>query len=277
MSLHTREYVASVIRSIVMIFVALVCLIPLYMIVVNTFKDSAGMSQNPFGLPSRISFDNYVYAFENLPIVRSTINTVIVTGVAVFLQVLIGSLGAYGIIQKNSRFTAAIGTFLMLSFIIPGQALLIPQYQMESAAGLTDSLLGLIVIYLASATFCYFLIVGYMRGLPKELFEAARLDGASPFRIYWQIVLPLCRPILATVVVFETMWTWNDFVTPKIYISSNENQTLVLQVYNAIGQFTTNWPLFMTITVLALVPVFFFFVLCQKWIVSGLVSGSVKG
>lgn len=277
MSMGQRKRLHAGILSVVMIALALLCAIPLYIVIVNTFKNSADMSLDPFGLPKAPTFENYVYAFENLPIIQATVNTIIVTVVSVALMVLIGSLAAYGMVQKKSRFTAAIGSFLLLSFVLPGQVLLIPQYKMESSLGLVDSLLGLVVLYTGASTFCYFLIVNYMRGLPQELFEAARLDGASSLRIFWQIVLPLCRPILATVIVFETMWTWNDFMTPNIYISSVEKQTLVLQVFNAMGQFTTNWPLFMTITFIALVPVFVFFIFCQKWIVSGLVAGSVKG
>lgn len=277
MTLQQRERIGSIIRSILVIGLALLCAIPLYVIVINTFKNSADMAIDPFGLPKHFSLENYVYAFQSLPIVTAFFNTLIVTVCGVGFQVIIGALAAWGVVQKKSTLTAAIGTFLMLSFVIPGQVLLIPQYKMEANAHLVDSLLGLIVLYLAGATFCYFLIVQYMMGLPRELFEAARIDGASSLRIFWQIILPLIRPILTTVVVFQTMWTWNDFMTPNIYITSREKQTLVLQVFNAQGQFTTNWPLFMTITTMALIPVFLFFIFCQKWIVAGLVAGSVKG
>ena len=277
MSLQQRERVASIVRSVVMIVIALICAIPLYVIVINTFKNNAEMSADPFGLPERWSLENYSYALSTLPIANAFKNTIIVTVFGVGLQVLVGALSAYGMILKKSRFTAIVGALLMLAFLIPGQTLLIPQYRLESQLGLVDTLLGLIVLYTGGATFCYFLIVQYMRGLPQEIFEAARIDGAGPFRIFWTIVLPLIKPILITVIVFQTMGTWNDFMTPNIYISSIDKQTIILQVFNAMGQFTTNWPLFMTITTIALIPVFIFFVFCQKWIVAGLVAGSVKG
>lgn len=277
MSLQQRERVASIVRSVVMIVIALICAIPLYVIVINTFKNNAEMSADPFGLPERWSLENYSYALSTLPIANAFKNTIIVTVFGVGLQVLVGALAAYGMILKKSRFTAIVGALLMLAFLIPGQTLLIPQYRLESQLGLVDTLLGLIVLYTGGATFCYFLIVQYMRGLPQEIFEAARIDGVGPFRIFWTIVLPLIKPILITVIVFQTMGTWNDFMTPNIYISSIDKQTIILQVFNAMGQFTTNWPLFMTITTIALIPVFIFFVFCQKWIVAGLVAGSVKG
>ena len=235
-----------------------------------------GIGSSRYGLGSALGVIFFICC-AHLPIVNAFKNTIIVTVVGVGLQVLFGALAAYGMILKKSKFTAVIGVLLMLSFIIPGQTLLIPQYRMEAQVGLVDSLLGLIVLYTGGATFCYFLIVQYMRGLPYEIIEAARIDGAGPFRIFWTIVLPLIRPILTTVIVFQTMGTWNDFMTPSVYISSTNKQTIVLQVFNAISTFTTNWPLFMTVTTIALIPVFVFFIFCQRWIVAGLVAGSVKG
>ena len=232
---------------------------------------------DPFGLPRSWSLSNYQQAFESLPIGQAFLNTIIVTVLSVVVEVLVGAMAAYGMIMKKSRFTAAVGAFLMLSFVIPGQTLIIPQYKMLANTGLVDNLLSLVVIYSAGACFCYYLIVGYMRGLPQSLFEAAKLDGAGPWRIFFQIVLPLIRPILITSIVFQTMGAWNDFMTANIYLQSVDKQTIIVQVFAAQGRFNTNWPLFMAVTTVALIPVFVFFLISQKWIVSGLVAGSVKG
>ncbi|WP_317369012.1 carbohydrate ABC transporter permease [Bifidobacterium pullorum] len=277
MTFTTRKRITSAILSVVMIAIAVVCAVPLWYIVINTFKTIPDMNANPLGLPSEWTFENYVDAFATVPIVRSLVNTLIVTFFGVAIQVIAGALAAYGMILRKSTFTAAVGAILMVAFVVPAQTTLIPLYRMEAQVGLVNTLAGLIVIYLGGAVFCYFLIVGYMRSLPFELIEAARIDGAGPFRIFWSIVMPLIRPILTTVVVFQTMSTWNDFMNANVFISSSDLRTIVLQVYNAVGQFSTDWPSFMTITVLALLPVFVFFIFCQKWIVAGLVAGSVKG
>ena len=265
MTFTTRKRITSAILSVVMIAIAVVCAVPLWYIVINTFKTIPDMNANPLGLPSEWTFENYVDAFATVPIVRSLVNTLIVTFFGVAIQVIVGALAAYGMILRKSTFTAAVGAILMVAFVVPAQTTLIPLYRMEAQVGL------------GGAVFCYFLIVGYMRSLPFELIEAARIDGAGPFRIFWSIVMPLIRPILTTVVVFQTMSTWNDFMNANVFISSSDLRTIVLQVYNAVGQFSTDWPSFMTITVLALLPVFVFFIFCQKWIVAGLVAGSVKG
>ncbi len=277
MTFTARKRIGSVVTSIVMIAISLVCAVPLWYIVINTFKTIADMNVNPLGLPNDWTFDNYVNAFKTVPILRSLWNTVIVTFFGVAIQVIVGALAAYGMILRKSRFTSAVGAVLMVAFVVPAQSTLIPLYRMEAGVHLVNTLAGLVLIYLGGAVFCYFLIVGYMRSLPFELIEAARIDGAGPLCIFWNIVMPLIKPILTTVIVFQTMGTWNDFMNANVFISSSELRTIVLQVYNAVGQFSTDWPSFMTITVLALLPVFIFFIFCQKWIVSGLVAGSVKG
>ncbi|MES5088891.1 carbohydrate ABC transporter permease [Gardnerella sp. Marseille-Q9181] len=272
-----HKIVSQTVRTIVVWTIALICAVPLYYVVISSFKTPIDMIKHPLQLPTQWLWNNYIDAFADGTIIQAFINTIIVTTVAVILQVLIGSLAAYGVVQKKSLFTMIIGSILMITFAIPVQATLLPLYRMESSIGLTDTLTGLVALYMGSCVFCYFLIVGYMKALPQELFEAAKIDGAGPFRIYWTIVLPLIRPIIVAVVVFQTMGTWNDFLLPSVFLSSTDKQTVVLQVYNAVQQFTTNWPLFMATTVLALIPVFIFFCFCQKWIVSGLLAGSVKG
>lgn len=266
-----------ILTSALMIPLACLMAVPFYYILVNTFKTQEDTANHPLALPTHWVFDNYVRVFQGTEILQSLMNTVYVTATSIFLMLAIGSLAAFGRIIGRSKVSAIIGGVLVAAFVIPGQATLIPLYRMLVGVHLVDSLNGLVVLYACGSIFCYYLILGYMRTIPAEILEAARIDGAGPFRIYWTIVLPLIRPILVTVGVFQTMWVWNDFITPNVFISSQDKQTLVLQVYSAVGQFTTDWPSFMTLTVIVLIPMVIFFVLMQRNIVSGLVNGSVKG
>jgi raffinose/stachyose/melibiose transport system permease protein len=263
--------------AVVMIALALVVALPLYYIVVNTFKTQAEMVASPIALPSGLNFANYADVFQNVPLARSFANTLYVTVVGVLVQVLVGAMAAYGMIMRATRFNRILGLILVLGFVVPAQSTLIPIYRMLVGVELVDSLNGLVIIYAAGAIFCYFLIQGYMRTLPFDVIEAAMLDGAGVVQIFWRIVLPLIRPILVTVAVFQTMWVWNDFLIPNVFISSPDKRTIVLQVYTAVGEFTTNWPAFMTLSVIALVPMVIFFVFTQRHIVSGLLAGSLKG
>lgn len=263
--------------SVVMLFLAAVVGLPFYYIVVNTFKTQVETGRSPLGLPSQLFLDNYVAVFQTIPILQNFFNTLYLTVFSVALMLLVGSMAAYGMIMRQTWLNRMFGAALLLAFMVPFQSTLIPLYQMLARVQLVDSLNGLVVMYSAGSIFCYFLILGYMRTVPFEIIEAARIEGCGTFGIYWRIVLPLIRPIMITVAVFQTMWVWNDFITPTVFLSSASNKTLVLQVYSAVGQFSVNWPAFMTLTVIVLFPVVVFFIVMQKHIVNGLVSGGVKG
>jgi len=267
----------GILLSVVMIPIACLVAVPFYYILVNTLKTQPETAANPLALPSTLYWGNYAHIFQTIPVLQSFLNTLYVTVVSIVVMLLVGSMAAFGVLIGRGRFAAVIGVILVVAFVVPGQATLIPLYRMLAGVELVDSLNGLIVMYSCGSIFCYFLIIGYMRTLPTELFEAARIDGAGAFRVYWSVALPLIRPILVTVGVFQTMWVWNDFITPNVFINSPEKQTLVLQVYTAVGQFTTDWPAFMTLSVIVLIPMVIFFIVAQRQIVSGLVSGSVKG
>lgn len=266
-----------VLLSVVMIALACFIAIPLYFVLINTFKTQAGMVAAPLAPPGELFLGNYQQVFTDPRMYQSFLNTLYVTVLSVILQLIVGAMAAYAMITRTSRLNTIIANVLLIGFIIPGQSTLIPLYRTLVGFQLVNDLNGLIVMYLGGAIFCYFLVQGYMRTLPFEMIEAARIDGAGSFRIFWSVVLPLIKPILVTVGVFQTMWVWNDFLIPTVFISSPEKRTVVLQVYNAVSEFTTDWPMFMTVSVVALIPMVVFFVFTQRHIVSGLLAGGVKG
>lgn len=267
----------SPLTAVVLIPLALLVGVPLYYIVVNTFKTQQEMATSPLALPSSLYLENYTNVLAGSTVVQSFTNTLIITVASVAIMLVVGSMAAFGMILRASIFNQIFGVLLLAGFIIPGQATLIPLYLLLVRVGLVDTLAGLIVLYSVGAIFAYFLVQGYMKTIPFDIIEAARIDGAGSFRIFWIIVLPLIRPILITVGVFQTMWVWNDFIIPNIFLSSPEKKTLVLEVYRAVGEFTTDWPAFMTLSVIVLIPMVIFFVAAQKHIVSGLLAGGVKG
>jgi raffinose/stachyose/melibiose transport system permease protein len=274
--MRRSQKLGSVLLSAIMIPLAVIVGIPFYYVLVNTFKTQHETATAPLAPPTSLFFGNYVSAVQTVPIAQSFGNTIYITILSVVLMLAIGSFAAYATVMKQTRWNRVVSTVLLIAFVVPFQTLLIPLYLDMANAGLTDSLNGLVLVYAGGSIFCFFLIQGYMRTVPYEIIEAARIDGASTFAIFWQIMLPLIRPILVTVGVFQTMWVWNDFLIPQVFLSSPENYTLVLQVYSAVGEFSVNWPMFLTVTAITLAPMVVFFVVMQKHIVAGLVSGAVK-
>jgi raffinose/stachyose/melibiose transport system permease protein len=232
---------------------------------------------SPLGLPTSLNLTNYKNVWDNIPVLHSFENTLRVTVLSVVVMLLVGSMAAYSIVMRKTRSSRRIHVVLLLALAVPFQVTLIPIYEAFVSLHLIDSLNGLVVIYCGGAIFSYFLIQGYMLTIPYEIIEAARIDGCGTVRMFWRIVLPLIRPVLVTVGIFQTIWVWNDFLAPSVFIMSPQNYTLVLQVYQAVGQYTTNWPAFMTLTVLSLVPITIFFLWMQRHIVGGLAAGAVKG
>ncbi|MFG2131827.1 carbohydrate ABC transporter permease [Streptomyces sp. NPDC048751] len=276
-TLLSRMRTRGWLTSAYMLPLSAVMALPFYYVLVNTLKSQAQTTGSPLALPTSPDLSTYRRVLDQVPVAAAFANTLYVTVFSVALMVLIGAMAAYALTIRPTRFNRRFGKLLLLAFVVPTQSTLIPVYQIFVKLGLVNSLNGLVLVYSAGSIFCWFVIQGYMATLPFEVIEAARLDGCGPWQIFWRIVLPLIRPILATVAVFQTMWIWNDFFTPNVYLSDPGKSTIVLEVYTSVGQFQVDWPAFLTLSVMALVPMVVFFVAVQRHIMSGLLSGAVKG
>nr|WP_020620579.1 carbohydrate ABC transporter permease [Paenibacillus daejeonensis] len=265
------------ILDLVMLPIGLAVFFPFYLIIINTFKTLQDATRNPIGLPKEWILTNYVQVFEETALLRSFGNSLTITFFSVTLVVIIGAMGAYPVVFNANRVTKFAMLYLLAGFMIPFQATLIPLFQLMTGLNLIDKLYGLIALYLNGSVFVFFLMMGYMRTIPRELSEAAVIDGCTVWGIFWRIIFPLLKPISTTAVIFQTMWIWNDFLAPMLFLNSSSNSTLVLQIYRAKGEFTVHWPMFMTLTVVTLVPIFLFFIFMQKHIVKGIAAGAVKG
>ncbi len=272
-----RRLATKVLLSAVMLALAAGISLPFYYIVVNTFKTAEQGATAPLALPSPFTWQNYKNVFNSVPLLQSFGNSAYVTVLGVLATVLFGSMAAYAINMRRTRGNRLLRMILIIALAIPFQVTVVPLYEMMVKAHLVNSLSGLVVVYMAGAVFCFFLIDGYMSTIPRELIESAKIDGAGIVQIYARIMMPLSAPVLATVAIFQTIGIWNDFLVANTFLSSSSKYTIVLQVYNSVGQFTTDWPSFMTLTTISLVPMVVFFILMQRRIMGGLVSGAVKG
>ena len=262
------------------LFVLPICAIflyPFYFLVISTFKTLKEVAFSPTAFPTSLYLGNYVEVFEKTPVLVAFRNILFLTVCSVLLIVLVGEMAAYPIAFNPNKFNNAMLVYLMLGFLIPFQAILLSLFEVMQTLILLDSLGGMIVFYANGSALTIFLSVGYMRSIPKELNEAAIVDGANPARIFFQIIFPLMKSITTTSIIFNTMWIWNDFIAPNIFLSSRANTTLVLEIFRAKGQFTTNWPVFMTLSVVTIFPIFVFYCFMQKHIIKGLTAGAVKG
>lgn len=227
-------------------------------------------------LPGKLHWDNFQKVADLLPFMTFYWNTVVTTLVKVLFGLLISSLAAYAFARIHFPGRTLLFLLVLSVMMVPGQVFLIPQYLLMKDLGWLNSLKAITVTGMFSA-YSTFLLRQFFLGLPSELEESARIDGCNPFRIYWNIMLPLAKPGLISVAIITTLWSWNDFLWPLVVNDSMGKMTLAVGLASLQGQFTTNYPVLMAGMLLAVWPMILIFFLLQKQFIEGITLGGLKG
>ncbi|WP_145024850.1 carbohydrate ABC transporter permease [Paenibacillus sp. Y412MC10] len=227
-------------------------------------------------LPGKLHWDNFQKVADLLPFMTFYWNTVVTTLVKVLFGLLISSLAAYAFARIHFPGRTLLFLLVLSVMMVPGQVFLIPQYLLMKDLGWLNSLKAITVTGMFSA-YSTFLLRQFFLGLPSELEESARIDGCNPFRIYWNIMLPLAKPGLISVAIISTLWSWNDFLWPLVVNDSMGKMTLAVGLASLQGQFTTNYPVLMAGMLLAVWPMILIFFLLQKQFIEGITLGGLKG
>ncbi|MDI9634849.1 carbohydrate ABC transporter permease [Geitlerinema splendidum] len=223
----------------------------------------------------RFVFENYTGAIQNFPFTTYLRNSLIVTIGATAVTVLFNSMAAFGLSKYRFRGRDPIFYLMLSTLLVPISVILIPAFLVVSRIGWTNNLLGLIIPGAATPT-GVFLLRQYMLSIPDELMDAARVDGASEWRIFYQIILPLARPALAVLAIFSIMWRWNDFLWPLIVVTRTELFTLPVGLNAFQGELNTQWNYILAMTVLTLLPITVVFAFLQRFITTGIATTGIK-
>ena len=221
------------------------------------------------------AWSNYTEVVRRFDFLRYFWNSAFITVVATAITLLFNAMAAFALSKYRFRGRATVFLVILATLMIPPTIVLVPNYLIASALGLTNSLWGVIWPGVATPT-GVFLLRQYMLTLPDELLDAARMDNASEWRLFWRIVLPLSAPALAVLAIFSVMWRWNDFLWPMVVLNRSEQFTLQLALNAFQGELTTSWNLLLAMTVLTLLPVTLIFLVLQKHITQGIASAGVK-
>ena len=258
-----------------LIFFSTIMLAPFaVMLVVSLIPNTAFLARD-FS-PANFSLNNYLRTFEAVPFGRYYLNSIVVSVSVTTVQILISSLAAFAFARLRFRGREAIFLFYLATLMIPFPVTLIPNFLIVKNLGWYDTYLALIVPGLFSV-FSTFLLRQYYRGIPLDFDEAARMDGASSLRIWWQIIVPLSGPVLATLAIFVFQGVWNDFLWPLVVTTSENMRTIPVGLAAFVGQYSTAWDLLMAGSVIALLPVLVIYVLGQKWFVQGIALSGMGG
>lgn len=256
---------------------SLFILIPLYLTITIAFKTPPEMTGNLFALPKTWSLDNFTKAIEMTNFFNALKNSFIVSTVVVIFTVLTNSLVAYAIARNmKKKLYKSLYYYFLSAMFIPFPIIMLPLVKQTSAWGM-DNLVGLIILYIVfNLSFNVFIYIGYIRSIPLELEEAAIMDGASTWAVFWKVIFPLLAPMNATVAIITCLGAWNDFMLPLVLLSDREMATLPLVQYVFQSQFSTDYNLAFASYLMALAPMIIVYIFSQKWIISGVMKGSIK-
>jgi len=234
---------------------------------------------NPLGLPADgINVDNYVAIFQEQTMAGYFMNSVIVTLFSVTFTLLFAAMIAFGITRLSSWLGNILFTLFTLGMMVPAQVIMVPLYSLMLDLNLTNSLLGLILVNVSTTLpIAVFILTGFMKTLPKELFEASTIDGAGNWQMFTKVAIPLSLPSLSATAIFLFVMHWNDLLYPLLFITDNAYKTLPLALLEFQGQYSTNYPMLFTGVIIASAPMVVAYVFLQRFFVAGMTAGAVKG
>ena len=261
-----------------LVFGGLVMIVPFLWLLSTSLKVPAQIFRYPpEWIPNPLRWQNYPESLTQLPFGRFTLNTLLLTFITLVGVLLTSSLCAYGFARMRFPGRDLIFMVLLSTLMLPYAVIMIPQYIMFRYLGWIDTYLPLTVpAYFGGGIFNIFLLRQFFRTIPPDLSEAARIDGASELRIFWQVILPLARPALTVIAIFTFINTWNDFLGPLIYLSSQDKYTIALGLATFKGLYSTQWQFLMAASTVMIVPVIVLFFLAQRYFVQGIVLTGMK-
>ncbi len=266
----------TLIGEIIIAIIGLAYIIPLYFVFNTSVKTSKEVFASTMGLPEQMQWENFKTVWEK-GVAKGLVNSLIITLISVAILVILGAMASYVIARRTNWLTKTVYWLTLLGIMIPFQLSIIFIYYVFAKAGLTGNRIGMILLW--SGVWMPMTIVlytGFMRQLPKDYEEAARIDGARPWRIFWKVVFPLQRPVTGTVAVVMGLFTWNDFFASNIFLGGSKIMTLPVAIYQFVGQYVSKWNLIFAAVLVAIVPVIVLFLFTQRQMIKGF-AGGMKG
>ncbi len=261
---------------ILAIILALFYMFPFVIVLINSLKGRIEVLKDPIALPTEINTSNYSEAWERMSYPLAFLNSTIVTVAALAILTIFPAMLAYYLARFPNRFTKIIYSMLIVSMIIPFQALMIPFVSIYGRLDMLNSRGSLVYFYLGfGVSLSTFLYVGFIKNIPLALDESAAIEGANKFQIFWQVIFPLLRPIFSTSLILNALWIWNDFLLPSLVLFQ-DSRTLPLQTFSFYGQYTSQYGQAMAGLVLSTVPIIIFYLALQRFILDGITAGAVK-
>lgn len=273
---RVKKRLPLLLLDLLMIAVSLIIVVPLLIMIFGAFKTSAEAARFSLDLPKRWMVENFAYVVEYGDVARSFANTAILAVVSTFFAHWFATMASYVLSRRKSKAVNRIYIYFLSGMIVPFQ--IVTTFALLRFIHLNGTFLGVILVFV-STNLAYNTVVytAFFRSVPRELDEAAFVDGCKPFRTYLTIILPLSKPIIFTQLVITLMNVWNDFMIPLFFLNSSKKWPLSLTIYKFYGQESSNWNYVFADVVIMVAPIILFYLYAQRYIVAGLTTGAVKG
>jgi len=272
-----KRYIGITIIVIIMVIAALFTLSPILLALLNSFKTNGEIYTNILSFPETWQIDNYTRAFVKTNYLQSLGNTIYLVVLSLFGIVLVSSMAGYKLARTKTTISKVLFTVFILSMLIPFHSIMIGLVKVSHDLKVQGSLIGLATIYVGiGSPMAIFLYHGFVKNIPQEIEEAARIDGCNEFQLFVRVVLPMLKPITSTIIILNALWIWNDFLLPMLMITDKDKYTLLLSTKMLFGQYSADWSKILAILVLALLPVVMVYVFMQKHIIKGVSDGAIK-
>ena len=268
--------IARLVAWLVLLVFAVMIIYPLIWMALNGLKTNAELFGDPWGLPASFRWENFVKAWD-LGVVRYLLNSVIVAGVSVVTTIIFSSMAAYALTRHRIPYAGAITVLLLGGMMLAPTVALIPLFRLLQALGIFDTYWALIVLYTAfRIPFTVFLIRAYMITLSREMEDAAIVDGASRWQIFWLVIMPLSRPIIVSAALLQALFSWNEFVFALVFVNTTDLKTLPVGLLAMQGRVLSDWPVLFAALTMAAVPMIVLFLAGQRQFIRGLSEGFGK-
>lgn len=259
------------------IMLGLLFLVPFYFVLINSVKGFSEILIDAAALPKEVLFSNYAKVWEIISFQDAFLNSLIITVLSVAGIVVISSMAAWKMVRTPGKLSKVLFIFFVSAMVIPFQTVMIPLMKLGGMFGIMNSIPGIVVMYFGfGVSLSLFLYHGFVKTIPAEIEESARIDGCSQFGVFWRIVFPLLKPITVTVIILNTLWIWNDYLLPLLVLQDAGLRTIPLATSSFFAQYTKQWDMGLAALVLGIAPVIVFFLFLQKHIIKGIAAGSIK-
>lgn len=271
-----RRAIAQLFVGLILVLLVLAVIYPLLWMVFSSFKNNSELFANPWSLPGELRWGNFERAW-NAGVVRFFVNSTLVTAASIVTTTLISAWAAYGLVRVNVPFSGPITGLLLGGLMVAPTVALIPLFGLLQRLHVYDSVWALLILYTAfRIPFTTFLIRAYLIDMPREMDEAAYVDGATRTQIFWRLVLPVCRPILVSAALLQALFAWNEFAFALVFISNTENKTLPVGLMDMQSRLLTEWPVQFAGLTMAALPMIILFLIGQRQFLRGLTEGMGK-